>query len=302
MPNPPLLCLPPEQDEVLRRAVVLYPQPIAMTCGRVVRCRSAQERLDLTLRAGEVLARYLALVGAASYAARSGDASPAESAPETSGPLSFGHFVRMAQFAARSRAEHPLATELLAGFRPTEGGEGPTGDALLGLLRLRNELGHSLDGVTEVRAASILTERDPGCLLVTALRGVKRLLGFPLLVVEEQRMEDDGVVVARLLYLMGESADPEPREMSVAGAFGKNRAAYLGTPRGMLRLHPLLLWDMAEAQQNYGLFILDTVGDDRVIYKPVSASTLDRRDETVARVNAVVRGGTVPLEAVSQRD
>jgi hypothetical protein len=302
VPNHPSLHIPPEQEDVLRRAVALYPHPIAMACGRVLRARSAQERLDLVLRAGEILARYLALVGIASYAARPRDPDPAETPPETSGPLAFGHFVKMAQFAARSHAEHPLVAELLAGFRGKDGGEGPTGDALLALLQLRNELGHSLDGVTEVRAAGILAEHDPILLLVEALRGVRRLLGFPLLVVEEQRMADEGVVVARLLYLMGESADPEPREMAITGAFGKNRVPYLGSPNGLLRLHPLLVWAVAEAQHNYGLFILDTVEADRVIYKPVSARSLERTDETVAQVAAVVGGTSVPLEIVTQRE
>jgi hypothetical protein len=292
----------PEQAEVLRRAVALYPQPIAMACGRIVRCRSAQEQLDLLLRAGEVLARYLALVGTASYAARTSDGDPAEAPPDLSGALSFGRYVQMAQFAARSQAEHPLAAELLAGFRAKGGGEGPTGDALLGLLKLRNELGHTLAGVTELRAAAILAERHPGGLFVTALDGVQRLLGFPLLVAEEQRMADEGVVVARLLYLMGESADPEPRELAITGAFGKNRAPYLATHGGMLRLHPLLLWAVAKAEQNYSLFILDTVEADRVIYKPVSASTLERGDDTVAQVKAVTGGASVPLEAVAQHD
>lgn len=299
MPNQSSLHLPAELEDVLRRATWLYPQPVAMACGSVLRCRTAQERLDALLRAGEVLARYLAVVGVASYAARPQDAAPPETPPPTYGPIAFGQFIALAQFAARSRAEHPLIAELGAGFRAKKG-EGPTGDALLALLQIRNELGHQLQGLTGLQAATILTNRDPARLLVSALQGVNRLLGLPLLVVEEQRIADNAVLVARMLYLMGETADPEPWELQISAAFEKNRAVYVGTSNGMLRLHPLLLWEVAEAQQNYGLFILDSVEADRVAYKPVSASTLERRDETASRVAALVGGATVPLESVAQ--
>lgn len=211
--------LSPEVKRALRRATSVYPQPVAVACGGVLRSRTPQERLDALLRAGEVLARYLAVVAAASFAARTEESAPPETPPQIDGALSFGHFVNLAQFAARSRVRHPLTDELGAGFR-AEVGEGPTGDALLRLLQLRNDISHQLKHLSEVFAEQILTKRDPAGLLASALGGVERLLGYPLFVVEEQRIEDDGVVVARMLYLMGESADPEPRDVEVERGFG----------------------------------------------------------------------------------
>ena len=56
----------------LRRASLIYPQPVAIACGRILRARSHTERLDACVRAGEVLTRYVAAVALASFAAREG--------------------------------------------------------------------------------------------------------------------------------------------------------------------------------------------------------------------------------------
>jgi hypothetical protein len=301
MPSQSSLLLPREQEEVLRRAIALYPQPIAMACGRVVRCRTVQERLDALLRAGEVLARYLAVVGIASYAARPNDADPPEMPPETRGPLAFGHFVTLAQFASRSRATHPLKVEFQAAFNVKKG-KGPTGEALLSLLKIRNDLGHQLHGLTNVQAAGVLAGRDPTKLLIDAFQGVLPLLEAPLFVVEEQRFADGRRLVAQMLYLMGEASDPEPRELQIGAPFEKDRGVYLGLADGVLRLHPLLLWAVAEAQQNYGLFLLDGVDPDRAVYKPLIASSVERGGEIAADVASLIRGGTAAMEPIDRAD
>jgi hypothetical protein len=221
--------------------------------------------------------------------------------PETRGPLAFGHFVTLAQFASRSRAEHPLKALFQAAFNAKKG-KGPTGDALLSLLKIRNELGHQLHGLTSVQASGILASRDPTALLIDAFQGVLSLLEAPLFVVEDQRMADEGRLMAQMLYLMGEASDPEPRELQIGAPFKKNRAVYLGLADGVLRLHPLLLWDVAEAQQNYGLFLLDGVDPDRAVFKPLIASSVEHGGETATKVVSLIRGGTAPLEPVAPSD
>ena len=59
-------------SSAFRRSSLIYPQPVAIACGRVLRARSDSERLDACLRAGEVLARYITAVALSSFAAREG--------------------------------------------------------------------------------------------------------------------------------------------------------------------------------------------------------------------------------------
>ena len=52
----------------LRRGSLIYPMPVAIACGRVLRARTAAERVNACLKAAEVLTRYLAAVAVASRA------------------------------------------------------------------------------------------------------------------------------------------------------------------------------------------------------------------------------------------
>ena len=88
-------------SSVLRRASLVYPQPVAIACGRVIRARSLAERLDACLRAGEVLARYVSAVALSSFAAREGGDALNITALE--GNLSFGHFLSTAQQVVEHR-------------------------------------------------------------------------------------------------------------------------------------------------------------------------------------------------------
>lgn len=77
----------------LRRGSLIYPSPVAIACGRVLRARTAAERVNACLKAAEVLTRYIAAVAVASFASRDEDADAKLS--ELSGNLSFGHFLTM---------------------------------------------------------------------------------------------------------------------------------------------------------------------------------------------------------------
>lgn len=107
---------PSPVSSVLRRASLLYPQPVAIACGRVLRARTQTERLDACLRAGEVLARYVSALALSSFAAREGGDALNVTALE--GNLSFGHFLSMAQQVANIAVPHPAAAYLEAGFKP----------------------------------------------------------------------------------------------------------------------------------------------------------------------------------------
>src|SRR4051812_46141514 len=59
---------------VFEQGMLVYPQPLALACGRVLRARSPQEKLDAILKCAEMLARYLAAVAVSSFAARADEA------------------------------------------------------------------------------------------------------------------------------------------------------------------------------------------------------------------------------------
>ena len=192
---------PSPTSSVLKRASLIYPQPVAIACGRVLRARSPAERLDCCLRASEVLARYLCAVALSSFAAR--DGGDALNVTRLEGPLSFGQFLSVTQQVANIGVPHPVAAYLDAGFNAKKGQEGITSAALAALLTLRNNLGHQLQATSNRKAQAILDSQKPASQLVDALKGVHSLLSLPLFVVEEQHLVQR-VIQARRLLLMGE--------------------------------------------------------------------------------------------------
>src|SRR4051812_33355952 len=105
----------------IQRASLVYPSPVAIASGRVLRARTAAERVNAALKAAEVLARYLAAVAASSFASRTEDGVGQLSALD--GNLSFGHFLKVVQEAAATQTQH-LATPFLAqGFKAKKQGK-----------------------------------------------------------------------------------------------------------------------------------------------------------------------------------
>jgi hypothetical protein len=200
-------------QQSLRKATIVYPQPIAIAAGQVLRSRSPQERVDACLKAGEVIARYVAALALAAFRARDAAAQIEERVIEPwVGSLSFGHFLSLIQKIARLQSGHLLAP-YLAPFRKKRRGErGVADDGLVILLELRNDLGHGLARLSEARAKNILTEPDPESRLVQVLDSLEGILSCPLFVIEEQRLER-GQIIAYRLWLMGNSKDPEPEEL-----------------------------------------------------------------------------------------
>lgn len=252
----------------IRRASLVYPSPVAIASGRVLRARTASERVNATLKAAEVLARYLAAVAAASFATRTEDAAAKLTALD--GNLSFGHFLKVAQEAAAIQVPH-LATPFLAqGFKPKKQGKetvrGKTDGALVELLELRNELGHDLRNLDEAKAVALEASKDPRAALCAALDGSDALLSQPLFVVEQQEWTVDGIVMSHLL-LMGESADPAPHRVILKdGGVEFKQEPYVSINETCLHLPPWLLWGIDQNRQNFSLLLLDGVEESKLRY------------------------------------
>lgn len=278
----------------LRRGSLIYPTPVAIGCGRVLRARTAAERVNACLKAAEVLARYLAAVAVASFASRDDDSGTKLS--ELSGNLSFGHFLRTVQEVAGAKGSHPAAPLLAQGFKATkrnkETAPGQTDAALVALLELRNDLGHELRNLDEAKAASIESAKDPADLLVEALHGVEALLAKPLFVIEDQQWTREALVVRRLL-LMGESSDPAPQSIKVgheAGGFGATGTPYLAVNKNCLQLPPWLLWGIDQSRQNFALLFLDAVEEKRARYRTLDGSEQHKGDGIIESIRQLISG------------
>lgn len=289
-----------------RRGSWIYPHPVAVACGGIIRSRSPEILLDGVLKGAEVLARYLAAVAVASYAAREDDPDKAPfGANRLSGSLAFGDFLGVVQQLTKVGVDHPLKGYLASGFAAK--GKGKTAErgvsdlSLITLLELRNRLGHDLAGVSRARATNILKEECPHKLLRDALAGVDRLLSLPLFVVEEQRI-DEGKIIARRLLLMGESADPQPEDVVFGVPLQTDHESYLGLKQGALLLPPMLIWRIARVTANYRLFVVDVVSEDSVKYKAVETEPIVEGAEMAADIRGRLAGSKRALEPLSLAD
>ncbi len=287
---------------IFRRGAMLFPQPVAIATGRVVRARSDAEKVDSCLKAAEVLTRYLAAVCVSSFAAREGAGEDDLSIPRLSGNLSFGHFLQVCQFVAKSAADHPCGS-YLAGFRPKGRGphkkDGTVDTSLVSLLELRNDLGHDLATLTAARSESILENQQPVQRLANALDGLKELLACPLLVIDNQKIERRRVW-ALCLWLMGESVDPDPVEVEVqAPGVDECRTPYVAFGDRMLRLDPLLLWGVVPERGRYGILVVDAVGESGLRYQTLDPIEIARKGEQAKELAQMLSGEGRPIERVT---
>jgi hypothetical protein len=286
----------------LRRGSLIYPTPVAIACGRVLRARTAAERVDACLKAAEVLTRYLAAVAVASFASRDDDAEAKLS--ELSGNLSFGHFLTTVQEVAGAKGNHPAAPLLAQGFkavkRNKETVRGTTDGALVSLLGLRNDLGHELRNLDEAKAAAIEAASAPATLLVEALDGVEALLSKPLFVVEDQQWTREALVVRRLL-LMGESSDPAPQSIKVGhetGGVEETRTPCLAINKTCLQLPPWLLWGIDHGRQNFALLFLDAVEEASARYCTLHGGEQHQNGGIVESIRQSLAGTRRPSDSV----
>lgn len=283
----------------LRRGSLIYPSPVAVACGRVLRARTAAERVSACLKASEVLSRYLAAVAIASFATRDGSADAKLS--KLSGNLSFGHFLGIVQEVAGSPVEHPAKGLLAQGFkkkkRNKESVRGKSDAALVASLELRNELGHDLRNLDEAKAASIEATASPMTWLIDALEGVEELLSKPLFVVESQEWTKEALVVLRL-RLMGES-DPTPEsiKLELDAGLESTGTPYVAINKLCLPLPPTLLWGIDPKRQNFALLFLDAV-EERARYCTIDGSEQHRDDQTADQIRKLLSGGVRQADTV----
>jgi len=275
--------------------------PIAIACGRVLRARTASERVNACLKAAEVLTRYLAAVALSSFAAR--EEGSAAKLSELRGNLAFGDFLRTVQEVAASKVQHLAAPLLAQGFkkikRANESQRGKTDGALVNLLELRNTLGHELRNLDEAKAVAIEANDSPQASLVQALEGVETLLSKPLFIVENQEWTREALVVRRLL-LMGESADPTPQFIKIAPQAGLEHKGtpYLAIKELCLPLPPSLLWGIDPSRQNFALLFLDGVDEKRTRYRTMDGNEQFRDDNSGDVIRGLLAGDRRTPETV----
>lgn len=282
------------------RASRIYPQPIALSCGRVVRARVPQDRLVNIVKCAEVLTRYLSALALASFAAREDrDASLSSSLrSQLSGAISWGTFLESVQFAAGTSCEHPLKGMLAKGFKRKGENRGEADQALTDTLVLRNLTSHTLQGVTAPEAEALLEDAQPERQLLLALNAVFPVLSLPLFLFEEQQMKAKQLVARRLL-LMGESADPKPEELPITEALMHNTTPYVAVRGGALCLRPWLLWRYNAGAGNFGVYFLDEIEDAELEYQSLRRDYVHLGEPLCEEVAAVIDGETVPVEPIA---
>lgn len=283
-------------NSLFEQGAAVYPQPVAISCGRICRARNPQERLEAILKAAEVLTRYLAALAVSSFRARDDAAFKAPKGLESfTGPLSFGHYLSAVQLSTSVSCDHPLRGLLRNAFA---GKKAQANNSLTALLNLRNHLGHSLASVDEPKTLMVFKEREPDQKLSAALVSLEELLGLPLFLVEQQWLVSKKVTARRLL-LMGESADPAPEEITLNEGFMHDRALYVGTHQGALNLSPFLIWDLVEAKANYSIYINHEIGDKQIKFVTVDDNVLERNGELVGQVKSLLEGEQSAPEPVT---
>jgi predicted HTH transcriptional regulator len=275
-----------------------YPQPVALSCGRICRARTQQDRLDSILKCAEVLTRYLVAVSVNSYGA--GQAASVATFQETSaftGNLAWGHFLNLLRAMASAKGDHPVRPWLVKPIRGKGKEKGAANEGLTALLELRNRLGHNLASMTEPMAASIFATDEPHLHLQRVLSAVEPMLRLPLFLVEEQRLVSKKVMVLRLL-LMGESSDPIPEEVELSDGLEHVRVLYVGVAGGAIPLYPLMVWGLSHRTANYGIFFVQSITDKGVKFITVNDDALEGGDEIRDDLRERLAGGGVSKETV----
>src|SRR6266699_2603690 len=278
--------------------MAIYPQPTALSCGRICRARNSQEQLDAILKCAETVTRYLAVVAISSFSARD-DASIAipRGLSNFTGNLSFGHFLTAVQAIASINTSHPLKDALNAAFKSKEGGSGPADTSLIALLNLRNQLGHDLMSISEAKATSLFKEHSPDEALKIALEALDSIFRLPLFVIEEQHLEGRKIIARRLL-LMGESQDPLPEEIEINAGFERSHSPYIGLPDGVLCLYPFLIWELVTAKANYSIYFIQSIPERNLRYTTISSDHWEHNSELYNQIQTRLSGVAFSREAV----
>lgn len=278
----------------------VLPQPIAIATSQILRARTDQEEIDACLKAAEVMTRYVAILCMASFRARE------NSCPEHCGLLSldnnlaWGHFLDVIQKVTAVKENHPIRNHL-SPFRSRKGQQGSRmGEAekdILDLLELRNELGHNLAALSDAKATIIKRDRDPLPTLVNAIESLKAILSFPLILVEQQSLEK-GQIIARTLWLMGDSPDPKPNELCLDSGINDIRVPYVAIGKELLSLFPVVMWDAMPKKENYGLLLLDSIREKKIRFQSMYSDRIETNGDRISSLRSLFDGETISTEIV----
>lgn len=292
-----------DEYRLFERGTWVFPHPVALSCGRIVRSRSEENLLDALLKGAEILARYLASVSLASYSVREDATESPDMFAKLEGHLAFGHFLSISQQVAKLKCNHPAKSFLKAGFASDNVATTSrvTDEALINLLNLRNELGHDLSSITRPKAISVLKERAPQTEFASALNGVQGLLQLPLFVVEDISYTK-GKLTGQRIMLMGDAADPPPETIDLSHPLNSDGDPYVGFSDSVYVLAPMLVWRVSHKTANYKLFIFDTIQSDIVKYKAVEVSTFESKDAENDAFRSILAGKTRQAETLTLAD
>jgi hypothetical protein len=276
-----------------RRRLATAPQPVALALGRVCRNQHDEKSLvEATLKAGEVVARYLAGLAISSYCARVESGTKAASPLAAfHGKLSFGHFLSVVREISAIREDHPLKARLSSAL----GRKGGGWDAFEALVSLRNDNSHRLATITKAGAQHILKTHGPLQHLARVLKACDPLLELPLFLVEVQTVVKKQIRARRLL-LMGES-EPTPDHIQIMESFEEDSALYLGLGEGALLLPPFLLWDIVDRNRSYGLYLLHRVDPKKLEYRTIHDDALAHVPDA-SELHTMTGDVPCPLETV----
>ncbi len=240
------------------------PQPIALSLGRIARGSSRPEGLEACLKAAEMLARYLAVISLASAAATKPPDQDLPVVEGFGGNLAFGTFVLAIRQAIAVSWEHPLREQLRAAMRTTKKHKAMAGVRLDEFVELRNELGHAITHVDDLRAASLFERFDPIGGLIEAIEDLESVLRCPPLAVVRQEHRRQRLT-AQVLFFVGEG-DPIPNEIDFRTPVFDWEVAYLCTAAGLLPLSPgLALRPRPDGRR--GIYLIDGIRDESIRYK-----------------------------------
>ncbi|MGC8603862.1 MAG: hypothetical protein ACP5VS_09260, partial [Desulfomonilaceae bacterium] len=282
----------------------ILPQPIAIAVSKILLARSYQEQIDACLKAAEVTTRYVAILCMASFRARKNSGLEHDGLIALDGNLAWGHFLEIIQKVSSVKEDHPL-NNYLTPFRPSKGsakiGLGEAEKALLELLELRNELGHNLGSLSDAKATIIKRDRNPLPTLLKAIESLKSVLSFPLLLIEEQRLEKRQII-ARTLWLMGDSPDPKPDELSLDSGINDIKVPYVAIGEELLSLFPIVLWDAMPKRETYGLLLLDSIRENKMRFQSMYSDRTETNGDRMSSLKSLFNGETISSEIVHLKD
>lgn len=267
---------------------VTYPQPVAVACGNITR---AENQLDATLRAGEILCRYIAVCVLASFRSRSSGDIPKQF-QNFNNNLSWGHFLDLISSVASQRIEHPLKTYLDGQFdRQSKTKDKKNAAAIMSeLIQLRNQISHSLGSSNSAFLEAFIEENQPLEKLNTILYKLKSFLELPLFFVGNQGYAV-GKFTPTIYFFMGESMpSAETFELDNEFKFENTQRLYLGLYDGVLDLHPLILRELDEARKDYTLFVPHKLFKNKVVFRSIQDTDKELFDEYASGWQAALSG------------